>query len=92
MEPKKSLSPSLEYVKEACRFGVDAIILTHIGGYPIPEIKKIADFCQNNEILLIEDCAHSPLTKIDDKYVGSFGDASIFSFSQLNQSLQEREV
>ena len=77
---KQSLSPSLEFVKEASKFGVDAIILTHIGGYPIPEIKKIADFCKFNKILLIEDCAHSPLTKIDDKYVGSFGDASIFSF------------
>ena len=44
------------------------------------QIKKIADFCKFNKILLIEDCAHAPLTLIDDKYVGSFGDASIFSF------------
>ena len=77
---KYSLTPSLDHVKEASKLGVDAIILTHIGGYPIPEIKKISEFCNQNRILLFEDCAHSPLTKIDNLYVGSFGDASIFSF------------
>ena len=80
-----SLTPSLELVKEASKLGINAIILTHIGGYPIPEIQKITKFCNENQILLFEDCAHSPLTKIDNLYVGSFGDASIFSFSQLNQ-------
>ncbi len=77
---KNSLTPSLEYVKEAIQLGVEAILLTHIGGYPIPEIKEIYEFCSANNILLIEDCAHSPFTKIDDVYVGTFGDASIFSF------------
>ena len=75
-----SLTPSLELVKEASKLGINAIILTHIGGYPIPEIQKITKFCNENQILLFEDCAHSPLTKIDNLYVGSFGDASIFSF------------
>jgi len=77
---EKSLTPSLEHIVEASELGVDAILLTHIGGYPILEIKMISDFCNEKNILLIEDCAHSPFTKIDDKYVGSFGDASVFSF------------
>lgn len=77
---EKSLTPSLEHVVEASELGVNAILLTHIGGYPIPEIEKISQFCKEKNILLIEDCAHAPFTKIDDKYVGSFGDASIFSF------------
>ena len=37
----KALTPSLEFVKEVINKGVDAIVLTHIGGYPIPEIKEI---------------------------------------------------
>ena len=87
-----SLTPSFEFVKKTIKKGVDAIVLTHIGGYPIPEIEKISAYCRSNGIYLIEDCAHSPLTKINNKYVGTFGDAAIFSFSQRNQSLQEREV
>ena len=76
----KALTPSLELVKEVINKGVDAIVLTHIGGYPIPEIKEIQTYCWKNNTLLIEDCAHSPLTRINNKLVGSFGDASIFSF------------
>ena len=41
---------------------------------PISEISK---FCKDKGILLIEDCAHAPFTKIDNQLVGSFGDASI---------------
>ena len=75
-----SLTPSFEHIQSTVSKGVDAIVLTHIGGYPVPEIEKISNYCISNGILLIEDCAHSPLTKIDDRYVGTFGDASIFSF------------
>ena len=76
----KELTPSLELVKEVINKGVDAIVLTHIGGYPIPEIKEIQTYCRKNNTLLIEDCAHAPLTRINGKLVGSFGDASILSF------------
>ena len=76
----KSLTPSLDHIKEAFDLGIEAVLLTHIGGYPIPQIKEIAEFCKDKGILLIEDCAHSPFTKIDDELVGSFGDASIMSF------------
>mgnify|MGYP001485108086 CR=1 FL=1 len=75
-----SLTPSLTIIKEAIDKGLDALVLTHIGGYPIPEIIKIEKYCRDNNILLIEDCAHAPLTKIDGNLVGSFGDASILSF------------
>ena len=76
----KALTPSLELVKEVINKGVDAILLTHIGGYPVPEIIEIKEHCKQNNTLLIEDCAHAPLTRINGKLVGSFGDASILSF------------
>ena len=66
------MTPSLELVKEVINKGVDAILLTHIGGYPIPEIIKIKEHCKKNNTLLIEDCAHAPLTRINGKLVGSF--------------------
>ena len=75
-----SLTPSLDYVKTAFDLGIEAVLLTHIGGYPIPEINQISKFCRDKGIILIEDCAHAPFTKIDNQLVGTFGDASIMSF------------
>ena len=75
-----SLMPSLEVIKEALNKNPDAIILTHIGGYPNPDIESISELCKRRGIILIEDCAHSPLVKINNKYVGTFGDAAILSF------------
>ena len=75
-----SLMPSFEIVKAAIEKNPDALILTHIGGYPNPEISKIAELCKQKNVLLIEDCAHSPLVKINNKYVGTYGDAAILSF------------
>ena len=48
-----SLMPSLEIVKASIDKNPDAIILTHIGGYPNPEISKIAEVCEEKDILLI---------------------------------------
>ena len=72
--------PSLEIVKSALDKEPDALIITHIGGYPNPEIKEISDLCKKLNVLLIEDCAHSPLVKLNNKLVGTFGDAAILSF------------
>jgi len=75
-----SLMPSLEIVQAAIEKSPDALILTHIGGYPNPQISEIANLCNKKNVLLIEDCAHSPLVKINNKYVGTYGDAAILSF------------
>ena len=76
----KLLMPDLATVEEALNHSPDLMILTHIGGYPNPYIKEIADMCRLNNVILIEDCAHSPLSKIDQEFVGTFGDAAILSF------------
>ena len=54
-------------------------LLTHIGGWVNPEIQKIADFCKDKGIYLIEDCAHSLGATLDDKHTGLFGDAGVYS-------------
>ena len=75
-----SLMPSVEIVENVIKNGIDALIITHIGGYPNPNIELIAKLCLKNGVILIEDCAHSPLVKINKKLVGTFGDAAILSF------------
>ena len=47
---KDSLMPSLEIVKAAIEKNPDAVILTHIGGYPNPEISKISELCKKKYI------------------------------------------
>lgn len=45
----------------------------------LDEISKIA---KKNKIILIEDASHSPGHKYNNKFIGKFGKASIFSFNQ----------
>ncbi len=58
-----------------------AIIPIHYGGCPckIRELKKIA---KEYDLLLIEDVAESFGANIEDRKVGTFGDAAMFSFCQ----------
>ena len=56
------------------------IMPIHYAGLPcrIQEIKKIA---KDNKIPLIEDAAESIGSSVQNKKIGSFGDASVFSFA-----------
>lgn len=56
-----------------------AIIAVHLFGVPakIIELKKI---CKKYNLFLIEDCAEAIGTYINKTHVGSYGDASMFSF------------
>ena len=69
-------------LSEIKRFKTDSTVAVLITHYHTPneEIKQIADYCRNNNIALIEDCAISLGSKISGNHVGSFGDASFFSF------------
>lgn len=71
---------TLAECKRAIAAGVKAIVVTHLYGRALPEIKEIASLCKEMAIPLIEDCAQSHGAKIDGKMVGSFGDIASFSF------------
>ena len=71
----KNFKLNIKDLKEKIN-NIDILIVTHTFGFPdnINEIKKIS-----RDIIIIEDCSHSFLSKLDEKYTGTFGDASIFS-------------
>ena len=73
---QKLLMPDISIIKDALDHQPDAIVLTHIGGYPNPDILEISNLCKERGVILIEDCAHSPFVSIDDQYVGTFGAVS----------------
>lgn len=52
-------SMSFDSLVEVCREEViDAVILTHVGGWIARDVERIVNYCRSKKILLIEDCAH----------------------------------
>lgn len=57
-----------------------AIWVVHIGGHLAFEIEKIAAYCKENNIILLEDCAHAAGASWNGKNPGEWGDAGFYSF------------
>ena len=72
----------LEDVKNKITKKTKAIMPIHYGGLACRDIEKIRDIAADKNILLIEDAAESLGSKINDKMVGTFGSAAMFSFCQ----------
>jgi perosamine synthetase len=75
-----SLNISLETIKKSVTKKTKCIAIVHIGSIISDDIFKIAEFCRKKKIFLIEDCAHSVLTKSNGIFAGNFGIAGAFSF------------
>lgn len=67
--------------EELCRLETkpDAVIAVHSYGNPC-EIEKIENYCNENEILLVEDAAVSFGASISKRKAGAFGKVSVLSF------------
>jgi len=77
----KSQNITLDTIKDVITKDTRAIIVVHLGGWPC-EMDIISEYARQNNIKLIEDCAQAHGAKYNGQYVGSFGDASSFSFCQ----------
>jgi len=56
------------------------ILLSDIGGIINPDIEKIAKFCKEKNIILLEDAAHSFGATLNKKFSGTFGNAGVYSY------------
>lgn len=78
---RDDLCISLEDLKAKVRkFNPKAVWVVHIGGHIAFQIREIAAFCRENNIVLLEDCAHAHGASFDGKRPGSWGDAGVYSF------------
>ncbi len=77
---KETRVASLNTIKKCVTQNTKAIVIVHLYGFIIPDIQDIANFCTENNILLIEDVAQAIGTSINDKKAGTFGDFGVFSF------------
>ena len=66
-------------LKDALSEQTKAIFLAHTLGNPF-DIEKVKDFCEKNSLWLIEDNCDALGSKYKNKYTGSFGDISTYSF------------
>jgi CDP-6-deoxy-D-xylo-4-hexulose-3-dehydrase len=72
-------NPSFESIKNAYSDKTKAIFIAHTLGNPY-EVDKIAEFCREKGIWLIEDNCDSFGSKYKNKKTGSFGHISTLSF------------
>ena len=56
-----------------------AAVLVHIGGHIAFDSERIAAYCRENDIFLLEDCAHAHGAEYNGKRPGTFGDAGVYS-------------
>ena len=78
------ISPALLRKSLKANPDIKAIIIVHYGGQsPVmtsSDGEGIIDICRQNNIRVIEDAAHAFPTKFENRYIGTFGDVTCFSF------------
>lgn len=74
------LSINIEHFKQIIKDerSQGCLILVSVLGL-VPNMKEILNICKENNIILIEDVCESMGSKYDNKYLGTFGDISVFS-------------
>ncbi|MBV9607049.1 MAG: DegT/DnrJ/EryC1/StrS family aminotransferase [Solirubrobacterales bacterium] len=68
-----------DFEAKAERYKPRAAFLVHIGGHIAFDTIQIADYCRENGIFLIEDCAHAHGAEWNGVRAGTYGDAGIYS-------------
>ncbi len=68
-----------DFEAKAEAFKPRAAILVHIGGHIAFDSERIAGYCAEHGIFLIEDCAHAHGARWGESRPGSFGDAGVYS-------------
>ena len=76
-----SLNMDPEDLKKKITSNSSVIMVQHTFGYPA-KINEISNIAKENNLILIEDVAHSLGARIEGKYCGTFGKASFFSFGR----------
>jgi dTDP-4-amino-4,6-dideoxygalactose transaminase len=78
---RDDLCMSFEAFEEAAdRHRPRAAVLVHIGGHIAFDVERIAAFCAERGIFLLEDCAHAHGASWGGRRPGTWGDAGAYSF------------
>jgi len=80
----RTLNPSVEDIEKKITNKTKAVIVLHYAGVPC-DIENITELCKQKNIKLIEDNANSPISRINNKNTGTFGDVGVWSFDSMKQ-------
>jgi dTDP-4-amino-4,6-dideoxygalactose transaminase len=69
----------VDFERAAGQYKPRAAFLVHIGGHIAFDSERIAQYCKENDIFLIEDCAHAAGASWNDRKPGTYGDAGVYS-------------
>lgn len=58
-----------------------AIVVVHLFGHPAP-MDEIMLLAKKHGLFVVEDCAQAPAAKYKGRFVGTYGDAGVFSLNQ----------
>ncbi|GAA3298493.1 DegT/DnrJ/EryC1/StrS family aminotransferase [Dactylosporangium vinaceum] len=73
------LYPDLAAIGAAWTPEIAAVVVVHIGGYLTPELVRIRRWCDERDVLLIEDASHAHGAAVDGRRAGTFGHLAAFS-------------
>ena len=74
-----SMNISVDSIKEKINKKTKAILPVHFAG-KVCNIKQIVKIVKENNLKLIEDCAHAIGARVGKNHVGTFGNSGCFSF------------
>ena len=78
---EKTFNIDTEDLKRKINKKSKAVIVQHTFGLPA-DMDEVLKICEENNLILIEDCAHSLGAVYKNKKVGMFGRVAFFSFSR----------
>ena len=68
-----------DFERAAEQYKPRAAFLVHIGGHIAFDSERIAQYCAEHGIFLIEDCAHAHGASWNGRKPGTYGDAGVYS-------------
>ena len=78
---EETLSMNPESLLQNISANTRGVIVTHIAGFPNPDLKRIIEICREHGLFLIEDTTHAIGATVNGQKAGSFGDAAVFAFT-----------
>lgn len=76
-----NLTISISSIKDLINKNTSAILPVHYGGEPC-DMENIINLAKENNLKVIEDCAHTQGSLYKNKFLGTWGDIGCFSFEE----------
>lgn len=81
------LSVEIEDLEEKVKsLNIEVLLVVHYFGVNKNDLNYLQKICFENDIILIEDCAHCPNLFLYDCQLGKYGDFSFFSIHKISRA------